>query len=78
MCNKNIFQSHLNKTYLRPYAERRAQNAFEENMQIVRKHNILAKHGQEKYHLAAGQMADLVSALLSTFQVLLLQILLLI
>lgn len=55
------FQTRLNKKYYQFWAERRSRKAFEENIELIKRHNALAKNGTYSYELRPNVMADFVS-----------------
>lgn len=55
------FQNRLNKKYYQFWAEGRSRKAFEENMELIKRHNALAKNGTYKFEIRSNCMADCVS-----------------
>lgn len=55
------FQNRLNKRYHQFWAETRSRKAFEENMELIKRHNALAKNGTYSFELRSNVMADFVS-----------------
>lgn len=54
------FRQHHNKTYLRPYNEKRARNAFDENRRFIAEHNAGFEGGERRFAVRANHLADMV------------------